>query len=160
MKAWKVVVGSDHAGRELKEHVKRFLEARGCVVEDVGTHSAARCDYPDYAAAAARRVAAGRCARGVLVCGTGVGVSLAANKVRGIRAAPCSNEYVAEMARRHNDANVLCLGARVVGAGLAEALVRRFLETPFEGGRHARRVAKIKALERRRGAGGRKAGGA
>jgi ribose 5-phosphate isomerase B len=158
MKAWKVVVGSDHAGLELKERVKRFLKAQGCVVEDVGTHRAASCDYPDYAAAAARRVAAGACERGVLVCGTGAGVSLAANKVRGIRAVPCSSEYVAEMARRHNDANVLCLGGRVVGAGVAEALVRRFLETEFEGGRHARRVAKIEALERRSGAGGRKAG--
>jgi ribose 5-phosphate isomerase B len=156
MKAWKVVLGSDHAGLALKEHLKRFLVELGCRVEDVGTYTSERCDYPDYAAAAARRVAAGEFERGVLVCGTGVGVSLAANKVRGIRAAVCESEYVAEMARRHNDANLLCLGARVIGTGVAEALVRRFLETEFEGGRHAQRVDKIMALERPGKAGGTK----
>lgn len=147
MKPFKIVMASDHAGLRLKRHLKAFLEAKGCTVTDVGAHSEESCDYPDFAAEGARRLAAGEFERGIFVCGSGIGISIAANKIPGIRAATCTLEYLAEMTRRHNDANVLCLGERVVGEGLAEALVTRFLEADFEGGRHARRVGKISGLE-------------
>lgn len=148
MKPWKIVLASDHAGLALKRHLRVFLEKEGCVVADVGAHTAESCDYPDFAAAGARRLAAGEFELGVFVCGSGVGIAIAANKIPGIRAAACSLEYLAEMARRHNDANVLCLGERVVAPALAEQIARRFLESEFEGGRHARRVDKIRKLER------------
>jgi ribose 5-phosphate isomerase B len=145
----KLVIGSDHAGFALKEELKKILaEWHDYQVEDVGTFSGESVDYPDYAAAVARRVADGTGVLGVLVCGTGIGVAIAANKVRGVRAATCTDPYCAEMARAHNDANVLCLGARVVGGGLAAKTLRAFLETRFEGGRHQGRVDKISALER------------
>jgi ribose 5-phosphate isomerase B len=137
------VVASDHAGFELKEFVEHLLRTRGLDVTDLGPHDASRTDYPDWAHTLARAIARGAFERGVLVCGSGVGVSIAANRHPGVRCALCSDVYSARMSRAHNDANVLALGARVVGLGLAEAIVEAFLETPFEGGRHAERVAKI-----------------
>jgi ribose 5-phosphate isomerase B len=116
-------------------------------VEDLGPFSADSVDYPDYARAVAEAVAQGRARLGVLVCGTGIGMSIAANKVKGVRAAHCGTEFEARMARAHNDANVLCMGERVLGLGVAAAIVKAFLETPFEGGRHERRVQKMKDLE-------------
>lgn len=148
----KVILGSDHAGFRLKELLKPVLAEAGHEVEDLGAHSEASVDYPDVAAAVARRVVAergaGRDTFGVLVCGTGIGVSIAANKVHGVRAARCDEPYSARMTRAHNDANVLCLGERVIGPGLAAETVLAFLAAPFEGGRHERRVRKIEALER------------
>lgn len=144
----KIVLASDHAGLALKLHLKAFLEKQGCSIVDVGTHTPDSTDYPDYAAEAGRRLAKGEFDRGVFICGTGTGIAIAANKIPGIRAAACTHEFLAEMSRRHNDANVLCLGERIVAPGLAELLVQRFLESEFEGGRHARRVDKVKQLER------------
>jgi ribose 5-phosphate isomerase B len=118
-------------------------------VEDLGPFTTESVDYPDYAVQVAEAVAAGRARAGILVCGTGIGISMAANKMPGIRAAVCRTEYEARMARAHNDANVLCLGDRVTGLGLGAAIVEVFLSTPFEGGRHARRVAKVDALDRK-----------
>jgi ribose 5-phosphate isomerase B len=140
----KFFVGADHAGLELKRALVERLRARGVAVEDVGTHEAVSCDYPDFAHAVAREIAAGS-ALGLLVCGSGVGMSIAANRHPGVRAVVCSEPYSAVMARRHNDANVLCLGARVVGVGLAEQILEAFADATFEGGRHAHRVAKIDA---------------
>lgn len=145
--AMKIVIGADHAGFELKAHLANHLRDAGHDVEDVGTHSVDSVDYPDLAAAVARRVVSGDAERGVLVCGTGLGVAIAANKVDGVRAAPCHDHFTASMARRHNDANVVCVGARVVGSGVAEEIVTAFVESDFEGGRHGRRVDKITALE-------------
>jgi ribose 5-phosphate isomerase B len=143
----KIAVGSDHAGFELKQRLVAYLVEGGHEVLDLGVASPERSDYPDQAAAVARSVVAGDAARGLLVCGTGVGMAIAANKVRGVRAANCDDLFVARLARAHNDANVLALGARVVGPGLAEAILEAFLGTPFEGGRHAARVGKIGGLE-------------
>ncbi|MHC4248834.1 MAG: ribose 5-phosphate isomerase B [Planctomycetota bacterium] len=143
VKTMKIAVGSDHAGFALKEHVRAHVEAAGHDVADVGTFSAESVDYPDFAAKVALAVVRGEAERGILVCGTGLGVSMTANRFRGVRAAPCTGEFAAEMTRRHNDANVLCLGGRLVTKELAERIVDVFLSTPFEGGRHARRVAKI-----------------
>jgi ribose 5-phosphate isomerase B len=144
----KLVAGSDHAGLALRGEAVKAARAAGLEVEDLGPFSGESVDYPDYANAVADAVAAGRAKLGILVCGTGIGMSIAANKVKGIRAAHCSTEFEARMARAHNDANVLCIGERVVGLGLGAAIVKAFLETPFEGGRHARRVEKMSALER------------
>lgn len=143
----KIVLASDHAGWELKQKLRRQLEEAGYEVYDVGCEGTAGCDYPDYAAAAARRTVAGEFRFGILICGTGLGMSLAAGKILGARAVCCTNELSAEMARRHNDANLLCLGARIIGEELAAAVMRRFLQTDFEGGRHARRLEKIRSLE-------------
>ncbi len=143
----KVAVGADHAGYRLKEHLVRFLELRGHQVEDLGTFSEESVDYSDFAAAVAREVVAGRAERGLIVCGSGVGVAIAANKIDGIRAATCNDLYTAGKAREHNDANVLALGARVVGEGLAEDIVKSFMASDFEAGRHQRRIDKIRALE-------------
>jgi ribose 5-phosphate isomerase B len=139
----RLAAASDHAGFPLKNHLAAWLRARGHEVLDLGTHSAESADYPDFAHELARRIAAGEVERGLLVCGTGIGISIAANRHPGVRAARCLSEYDARMARAHNDANVLALGERVTGAGLAEAILETFLATPFEGGRHARRVQKI-----------------
>ena len=139
----KLAIGSDHAAFELKNHLAARLREAGHEVVDLGTRSPESCDYPDYARPVAEAVARGEAERGIVVCGTGIGVSIVANKVPGIRAARCLCEYDARYARLHNDANVLALGARVTGTGLAEAIVDVFLSTEFEGGRHARRVAKI-----------------
>ena len=137
-----VFFGSDHAGFSLKQTLVALLESRGMKVEDLGPHSTDSVDYPDYAHAVCKRVVE-EGGLGILVCGSGLGMSMAANKTSGIRAALCLNEYLARMARRHNDANVLCLGARVVGQDLAEAVVDAFLDAEFEGGRHQRRVDMI-----------------
>ncbi|RMG11222.1 MAG: ribose 5-phosphate isomerase B [Deltaproteobacteria bacterium] len=144
----RIVLGSDHAGVHLKDRLVERLAAAGHAVDDVGTHGTESVDYPDFARAAAEKVSRGEAELGILVCGTGLGVSIAANKVPGIRAAVCRSEYEARMARQHNDANVLCLGERVTGIGLAEAIVDAFLAAHFEGGRHARRVEKIHAIEK------------
>lgn len=144
-----IAIGSDHAGYELKMHIRKYLEDKSIEVNDVGCSSPASVDYAVFGEAAAREVAEGRAEFGIVICGTGLGISMAANKTRGIRAALCTNEYMAQMARRHNDANMLALGARVVGAGLAEAIVDAFLAAKFEGGRHARRVQLIMDIENR-----------
>jgi len=144
----KVVVGSDHAGYKLKEHLKSLLSSWGHEVVDVGTHSTESTDYPDFGAAVGRKVVDEH-AMGLAVCGSGIGISIAANKVPGVRAALVGDATAARLARQHNDANVLCLGERLVGAALAEDALKAFLETPFEGGRHARRVEKLDALGRK-----------
>jgi ribose 5-phosphate isomerase B len=144
----KVALGADHAGFHLKEHLREALAAKGHQVLDLGTSSEASCDYPLIAAAVARAVASGDAERGVLACGTGIGMSMAANRIAGIRAANCNDLFSVRLARAHNDANVLTVGSRVVAAAHAEALVGEFLATPFEGGRHQRRVDQIAALDR------------
>ena len=142
----RIAIGSDHAGFALKQVVASHLNDLGFDVVDLGTPVAERCDYPDFAAAVGREVASGAAALGVLVCGTGVGMSMAANKVPGVRAAVVSDTFSAHATRQHNDCNVLCLGERVVGTGLACDLIDAWLGARFEGGRHADRVAKIDAL--------------
>jgi ribose 5-phosphate isomerase B len=143
-----IALACDHGGYELLQKIKARLGEQSLAYREFGTFSPDSCDYPDYAAPAARAVAAGECERAVLVCGTGAGMSIAANKVPGIRAALCGDCFTAEMTRRHNDANVLALGARVTGEGLALKILDVFLETPFEGGRHLARVNKIAELEK------------
>jgi ribose 5-phosphate isomerase B len=138
----KVVVGSDHAGFKLKEHLKELLQKWGHEVVDVGTHSTESTDYPDHGAAVGRAVVEQH-AMGLAVCGSGIGISIAANKVPGVRAALVGDATAARLSRQHNDANVICLGERLIGAALAEDALKAFLETPFEGGRHARRVEKL-----------------
>jgi len=144
-----VAIAADHGGYELKQQIAEFLIAQGHQVQDFGTHSPKAVDYPDFAAPLARAVAAGEFERGILICGTGIGMSVTANKVRGIRAAVCTNCYMARMSRQDNDANILCLGGRVLGRGLALEIVQVFLSSEFAGGRHARRVDKIGKLERK-----------
>ena len=144
-----IAVASDHAGFALKEALKRKLVEEGYAVLDAGTDSAESCDYPVFAEAGCRLVLDGQAELCILCCGTGVGMSIAANKLKGIRAACCSDTYSAEYTRLHNDANVLCLGARVVGEGLAWDLAKAFLGAEFEGGKHARRVGLIADLENR-----------
>lgn len=143
----RIAIGSDHAGFELKGHLVRWLAERGHDVADLGTHSTESVDYPPFCAAVGRAVRDGRAEVGIVLGGSGQGEQLAANKVRGVRAALCNDLYTARMARAHNDANVLSIGARVVGTGLAEEILALFLVTPFEGGRHANRVAQIMAIE-------------
>jgi len=143
----KIAIGADHAGFDLKEHLKGLLSAAGHEVADLGTDSTAPVDYPPICAAVAREVVAGRAERGIVIGGSGQGEQLAANKVRGARASLCNDLYTARFARLHNDANVLSIGARVVGTGLAEEILRVWLETGFEGGRHARRVAQLAEIE-------------
>jgi ribose 5-phosphate isomerase B len=144
----RLIAGSDHAGLNLRREAVRVAREKGFEVEDLGPFSGDSVDYPDYALKVAQAVATGKARFGLLVCGTGIGMSIAANKVRGVRAAHCCTEFEARMARAHNDANVLCLGERVNGLGLGSAIVAAFLEQPFEGGRHQRRVDKIAALEK------------
>ena len=139
----KIAVGADHAGYELKQRLTAALQRQGHEVLDLGTHGTQSVDYPDFAGAVAGAVAAGRAERGLLVCGTGIGMSIRANREPGVRAAKCNDPLEARMCRAHNDANVLCLGARILDASVAEELVSLFLTTPFEGGRHAARVAKL-----------------
>jgi ribose 5-phosphate isomerase B len=146
--------GSDHAGLALKRQLIDVLRGLGDEVEDVGTLTEASVDYPDFGAAVGRAVVGAEGAKGLVVCGTGIGISIAANKVDGVRAALVHDAYTAAMARAHNDANVVALGARVVGAGVAEAALLAFRDTAFEGGRHAGRVDKLGALERGPGAPG------
>lgn len=140
----KIAIGSDHAGFRLKQAViKRFEQIE---FVDVGAHSEDSCDYPDYGVAAAMKVASGETRFAIVICGSGVGISIAANKVHGIRAALCHNEYMAEMSRRHNDANVLALGARIIGEDLALAIIERWISSPFDGGRHQRRIEKLERI--------------
>jgi len=143
----RIAIGSDHAGFDLKSHLIALLSAGGHEVIDHGTHSTESCDYPPICAAVGRAVRDGEADLGIVLGGSGQGEQLAANKVRGVRAALCNDLYTAHMARAHNDANVLSMGARVVGVGLAEEIVSTFLATPFEGGRHQRRVDQLMALE-------------
>ena len=142
-----IAIGSDHGGFALKQEIMKHLEDRKLEYIDFGTYSSDSCDYPQYGAAVGRAVASGSCERGILICGTGIGISISANKIHGVRAALCGDCFSAEMTRRHNDANIVALGARVVGPGLALKIVDTFLDTEFEGGRHARRVEQMMALE-------------
>ena len=139
-----IAIGSDHGGFELKKKLMEHLSERGLEYKDFGTYSSASCDYPVYAKAVANAVASGECDRGIIICGTGIGVSITANKVRGIRAALCGDCFSAEATRQHNDANDLCMGARVVGEGLALKIADTFLDTPFSNDeRHIRRISMI-----------------
>ncbi len=144
----RVALGADHAGVELKDALKRELDARGVAYEDFGTTGSASVDYPDFAAAVARGVSEGRFDRGVLVCGSGIGMAITANKVAGVRAAAIGDTTAARLSREHNDLNVLALGARATPLPLAVEILQTFLDTPFEGGRHAGRVRKIHDTER------------
>jgi ribose 5-phosphate isomerase B len=142
MEKMKIYIGSDHAGYKLKKKIiEKFSEEVD--FEDVGTYSEESCDYPDFGKKVGEAVANNQRSRGIVICGTGIGISIAANKVQGIRAALCYNQLAAELSRRHNDANVLGLGARLLGEELAYAIVNTWLKTPFEGGRHQRRVNKL-----------------
>ena len=142
-----IVIASDHAGLELKQLLMKHLEERGIAFKDIGTYTPESCHYPLIAASAARGVADGTYEKGILVCGTGIGMSIAANKIHGVRCAHCSDVYSAEKSREHNDANMIALGGRVVGQGLAEKIVDAFLDTEFLGGRHADRVQMMMELE-------------
>ena len=143
----KIAIGSDHRGYEVKKRIIPVLRQLNHEVIDVGTHSRDSVDYPDFAFQVALAVSQGRADRGILICGTSIGMCIAANKVKGIRAAPCHDSITVEMSRRHNDANVLCLSADLLGEDLIDRMVRIWLETEFEGGRHARRVEKITRFE-------------
>ena len=145
----KIALGSDHAGFDLKEQVRKWLEAWSIPVQDFGCRSLESVDYTDYAIPAVSAVTSGECDRAILVCGTGIGMSIVANKFPGIRASLCHDLFSAKATREHNDSNVLCMGSRVIGVGLAEEIVRTWLATAFAGGRHQRRLDKITALERR-----------
>jgi ribose 5-phosphate isomerase B len=142
-----VAIGSDHAGVELKEHIIALLKTMGLKHMDLGTNSSQSVDYPDFGERVAMAVVNGEAERGILICGTGIGMSIVANKINGIRAALCGDCFSARMSRLHNDANVLVLGGRVIGMALAEDIARAWLETPFDGGRHARRLDKIALIE-------------
>jgi len=143
----KIAVGSDHRGVAVKQRIVPLLRQHGHEVIDAGPDNPGSVDYPDYALEVARAVGEGRVERGILICGTGIGMCIAANKVRGARAAPCHDSITAELSRRHNDSNILCLSADLLGEELIERMIRIWLETPFEGGRHARRVDKIMKYE-------------
>ena len=143
----KLAIGSDHGGFRLKEAIKTYLLDYNYEVTDFGTESEDSCDYPDFALPVAEAVAKGEYDRGILICGTGIGIGIVANKVKGVRAALCHDTFSAEACRTHNDANILTMGERIVGEGLALKIVETFLNSDFEGGRHQRRVDKIKALE-------------
>lgn len=143
-----IAIGADHGGFELKKEIIAHLEKRGLAYRDFGTYTGESCDYPDYANYVAKAVAAGECEKGIVICGTGIGVSITANKIHGIRCALCGDCFSAQATRQHNDANVLALGARVTGAGLALMIVDTFLDTPFSGEeRHLRRIRKIRETE-------------
>jgi len=144
----RIAIGADHAGVALKDQLKQWLIERGDAVDDVGTFTADSVDYPDYAAAVGHAVAEGRAERGVLVCGSGIGMAIAANKIHGIRAAAVVDEASARLSREHNDANVLTLGARLTAVDEARELLRIFLVTEYQGGRHQQRIDKISALDR------------
>ncbi len=146
----KIAMGADHGGFSLKETIKQHLEEQGHEVLDLGTYDTASCHYPVYAEKVARAVAAGQAERGILVCGTGIGMSIAANKIPGIRAAAVSDCFTAQATREHNDANILCLGERTVGPGLAMRIVDTYLAAQFQGGRHQTRLDMIAALEKAR----------
>ncbi len=144
----KVAIGSDHAGYHYKEIVKKHLEEKGFKIIDKGTHSEESVDYPIFGEAVGKSVASGEADKGIVICGTGIGISISANKIKGVRAALCTNEYMARMARKHNDANVLAFGARVLGIDVVLGIVDEFFRTEFEGGRHERRVKLISKIEK------------
>ena len=143
-----IAIGSDHGGYALKEHIKAYLTSKGLTCLDVGCESLESCDYPIYGKAVGEAVASGKCEKGIVICTTGIGISISANKVKGIRAALCADSFTAEMTRRHNDANVLALGAGIVGPNLADRIVDVFLSTEFEGGRHERCVNLMMDIEK------------
>ena len=143
----KIALGSDHGGYALKSDIIQLLEKLGYEYEDFGCYSTDSCDYPIFGEAAARAVAEGKCDKGIVICTTGIGISIAANKVKGIRCAHCADSLEAEMTRRHNDANMMAIGAGFTGKNMAERMVEVFLTTEFEGGRHARRVAQLDAIQ-------------
>ncbi len=145
----KIGIGNDHSALELKAEIIDFLKEKGHEVVDYGTYTTDSCDYPMYGEKVGRAVASGEVEQGILICGTGLGISLAANKVKGVRAAVCSEPYTAKMARQHNNCNILAFGARVVGAELAKMIVETWLNTEFEGGRHERRVNMIMEIEKK-----------
>jgi len=145
----RLAIASDHAGREMKEDLKAYLSELGVEYVDMGVDSDASVDYPDYGGPVAEKVSSGTAQRGVLICGTGIGMSILANKYRGVRAALVSDVYTARLSREHNDANILVIGGRVVGKGLAREIIKIWLETKFEGGRHQRRLDKITEVERK-----------
>ena len=142
-----IALACDHVGIELKGAIIELLEEKGLEYKDFGAYSSERCNYPEFALAAANAVASGECEKGILICGTGVGISIAANKVKGIRCVVCSEPYSALLSRQHNDTNMLAVGARVVGANLAKMIVENWLAGEYEGGRHAVRVAQIAEIE-------------
>ncbi len=142
-----IAVGSDHRGTSIRQRIVEFVTQLGHEVVDFGSDDEGPVDYPDIAQQVAQQVGMGRAERGILVCGTGIGMSIAANKVHGVRAAPCQDDLAAEISRRHNDLNVLCLSADLLGEGLIQRMLEIWLTTPFEGGRHARRIDKITAIE-------------
>ena len=144
-----LAIGSDHAGFALKQEIMKHLEMRGIEYKDFGTYTEDRCDYPVFGEAVGRAVASGEFERGIIICGTGIGISITANKIKNVRAATCSDCYSAKFARSHNDANILALGSRVIGLGLALLLVDTFLDTEFLEGRHAERLALISEIEQR-----------
>ena len=143
----RIVVASDHRGFQIKEQIVDLLKRQGHDVEDAGTSSLESVDYPDFAAIVARKVSNQQADRGILICGTGIGMAIAANKFKGVRAAPCTDEVTAEMSRRHNDLNVLCLSADLLSARMVERMVDTWINTEFEAGRHLRRIEKISNLE-------------
>ena len=145
----KIALACDHGGLNLKREVIKYLSEHGYEFKDYGTDKFDSCDYPDFALPAAEAVASGECDKGILICSTGIGVSMVANKVPGVRCAHCHDSYCAEFTRRHNDANVLAMGEKVVGTGYALKIVEAFLTTEFEGGRHQRRVDKITEIEKK-----------
>ncbi|MGA2620353.1 MAG: ribose 5-phosphate isomerase B [Thermoguttaceae bacterium] len=143
----RIAVGTDHRGFAIRARIIELLERLGHQVDDLGTYTPEAVDYPDVAARVARKVSAGEVERGILVCGTGLGMCIAANKFPGVRAAPCHDDLTAEMSRRHNDSNILCISADLLGERLVERMIDLWLAAPFEGGRHARRIAKITEIE-------------
>lgn len=143
----KIAIGNDHVAVAMKRHIVKYLEEQGHELVNFGTDSTERCDYPVYGKKVADAVVSGACERGILICGTGIGISLAANKVKGIRAAVCSEAYSARLTRQHNDANIIAFGARVVGEATAEMIVDEFINTEYEGGRHQQRIDMITAIE-------------
>ena len=143
-----IAIGSDHGGYALKEHIKAYLMSKGITCLDVGCDSLESCDYPIFGKAVGEAVASGKCEKGIVICTTGIGISISANKVKGVRAALCADSFTAEMTRRHNDSNVLALGAGIVGPNLADRIVDVFLSTEFEGGRHERRVNLMMDIEK------------
>lgn len=145
-----IAIGCDHGGYELKEHIKKHLDEKGVEYKDYGTYNEESVDYPDYAGKVCRAIQDNEAECGILICGTGIGISIAANKHKGIRAALCSDVYSAKMTKMHNNANVICLGGRVTGRELAFMIVDSWLETEFEGGRHNQRIDKIHAIEEAR----------
>ena len=142
-----IAIASDHGGYVLKEHLKAYLAAKGIQCQDFGTDSTASCDYPIFGRAAAEAVSSGQCEKGIVICTTGIGISITANKVKGIRCALCADSLTAELTRKHNNSNMLAMGAGVIGPNLAERIVDTFLSTEFEGGRHERRVNQMMAVE-------------